>query len=143
MPYCTQADIQNLTQEQTLVQLTDDVRGGAIDPAKVASAILTADEIIEGFLRGRYTVPLTVVPGMILSISRDLAIYELYSRRGEGGVPENVLKRAENARRMLVDIQKGVISLGVSTPDAQVGGIALVNKEDSDRDFGPETLAQF
>ncbi len=141
--YCTQADIQVLVQEATLAQLTDDSRTGVVDPTKVVGAVATADAVIDGFLLGRYTLPLVTVPTLIMAISRDLAIYELYSRRLEGGIPEAVETRAENARTMLLQIQKGTVSLGVSSPDAQVGGNALVNKTEADRVFGPDTLAGY
>jgi phage gp36-like protein len=138
-------DIQAQVREETIVRLTDDNGAGAIDTDKVNAAIKAADDLIDGFLRGRYSVPLTgvPVPGIILNVSRDLAIYEIYSRRGEGGVTENVRARAQDARKLLLQIQKGEVTLGLAAPDAETSDPFQVSKESQDRLFGPETLGAF
>lgn len=140
MAYCTSIDIQALVLIDTLVRLTDDSNSNVVDESKVSACILTADEIINAFLRNRYTVPLSVVPNLLLTLSRDLAVYELYSRRGEGGIPDHIKARAENARKMLLQIQRGELDLGLTAPDARLASTIQVNKEDSDRLFSKEVL---
>jgi len=143
MAYSTLADILAMVQEDTLRQMTDDDMNGVVDTAKVDAAILTADEIINGFLRGRYTVPLTTVPPLVMGLSRDLAIYEVYSRRGEGGCPDNVVKRADNVRKMLGQIQRGEMLLDVTLPDVSEIAPLKTNKTDDDRVFTKTFLEGF
>ncbi len=144
MAYCTLANITDQESVQTLVQLTDDENTGVMDETKVDAAILSADAEIDGYLQSRYpTLPLPPpVPQVVINISRNIAIYELYSRRGQGSVPENVASRASRSRQMLVDIAKGVISLGASAP-VSAAGIYKGNKTACDQVYGPGSLAGF
>ncbi len=143
MAYCTQADIIKLVQEATLAQMTDDTAGVTVDAAKVTEAIAKADALIDGYLTGRYTVPLTTVLVIIRSASIDIAVYELYSRRGERGVPENVTDRYKNAIKTLTEIQRGNILLGVAAPDSQTSNPIQTDKTDEDRIFSEDALEGF
>jgi phage gp36-like protein len=105
MAYCTRADIEALVSAETLRQLTDDEQAGDVDDSIVDACIASADASIDGYLRGRYTVPLATVPvpQLVLDISRDIAVYNLFSRKGEGGVPEIFSSRKNDARKQLKD----------------------------------------
>jgi phage gp36-like protein len=135
MAYCTQTDIEVLVSEEVLLQLTDDADEGSVDETKVADAIEQADALIDGYLRGRYSVPLTTVPTLVMGLSRDIAIYELFSKKGERGVPEEYRLRKDKAEQKLVQIQKGVIGLPVTAPDAKEATPIVVSKTAADRVF--------
>lgn len=145
MAYCTRADIEALVSAETLRQLTDDSQAGDVDDSIVDACIASADASIDGYLRGRYTVPLATVPvpRVVLDISRDLAVYDLFSRKGEGGVPEIYLSRKNDAKKQLKDIAEGILVLEVATPDAQLGVSIAVDKTDDDRVFSPTVLQGF
>jgi phage gp36-like protein len=145
MAYCTRADIEALVSAETLRQLTDDEQAGDVDDSIVDACIASADASIDGYLRGRYTVPLATVPvpQLVLDISRDIAVYNLFSRKGEGGVPEIFSSRKNDARKQLKDIAEGILVLGVATPDAQLGVSIAVDKTDDDRVFSPTVLQGF
>ena len=102
MPYCTLDDIKSKRiPESTLVDLTDDDNAGVVDEAVVAGTIADADELIDGYLRGRYLLPLAPVPGLINSLSADLAVYHLFGRRAEFEIPKSVSEKNANALKVL------------------------------------------
>jgi phage gp36-like protein len=85
MAYCEQSDIEKLIPEQELAELTADT-GSTPDAEVVAEAIAKADAEIDSYLGVVYTVPLSVPPSRVRSLSEDFAIYYLYQRRSV--VPE-------------------------------------------------------
>jgi phage gp36-like protein len=123
MPYCTIDDIKKLLPEETIIQLTDDDDDAAIDDGLVEEAISGADGHIDGFLRGRYTVPLSApVDPLIRKLSVDISIYNLYSRTQEE-IPETRDDRYKTALRTLKDISSGRILLAITSesPDFATG----------------------
>jgi len=114
--YCTQADILATVPTTDLIQLTDDaVPPTAVNEANVAKAIADAGELIDGYLRGRYTLPLSPVPGLINTLAADVAIYRLYARRIKLTPPDGVVERYKNAQKILEQVQGGKISLGAES----------------------------
>lgn len=144
MAYCTLDDIKKAIPEANIIQLTDDAGTGAIDTAKVDDAVSYADQIIDGYMRGRYTVPLSPAPFLIRKLSVDLAIFHLYSRKLELEMPEAMMARYKNAIKVLEQIQKGLISLGIESADSGPGqGYYKTNRTSEDRIFDRETLEKF
>lgn len=144
MAYCTLEDIIAHIPEANLVQLTDDAGSGTVDNSKVLEAIAYADQLIDGYLRGRYTVPLDPVPGLIRKISVDLAVFHLYSRRFELEMPEPMMARYKNAIKVLEQIQKGLIKLGIELAETAPGqGYYKSNKTPGDRIFKREVIEKF
>ena len=145
MSYCTVVDIQNIVPEQDLIELTDDTLPPAmVDQDRVDRAISDAGELIDGSLRGRYTLPLTPVPGLINTLAVDLAIYRLYSRRIKLTPPEVVGERHKEALKLLEQIRSGRISLGTENvggdPTPNAGGPQI---SVPDRVFSRETLEDY
>lgn len=113
MAYCTLANILGIVPNNDLVQLTDDsVPAQIVVTANVDQAIADAGELIDGYLRGRYTLPLSPVPGLITTLTGDIAVYRLYARRVKITPPEGVTERYKNALKLLEQIQSGKIALG-------------------------------
>lgn len=112
--YCSLDDIRKNIPDISLIELTDDNGTGQINTGIAEEAIEYADSTIDGYLRGRYTLPLNPVPKIIQKISIDIAIYHIYSRRFELEMPEGMQKRYENAIKLLENIQKGVIAFNMS-----------------------------
>jgi len=142
--YCIQTDILEQLDEDTLIELTDDTGTGCVDTSAVTRAIADADAEIDGYCAVRYDVPFSTVPVMIRKISVDIAVYNLFSRRG--AVPEERDKRYANALKFLTNVAKGIISLGGDAPaQADDGGPEATAKKadriftvgrDSDRSTG-------
>lgn len=116
MAYSTQSDILDQIDERELIQVTDP-EGEAVNDDIVTRAIEDADATISAYCQGRYTVPLDPVPGKIRQVSVDIAIYNLYSRRGDTA-PEIRQERHKEAIRFLEKVSEGKITLGASTPPA-------------------------
>jgi phage gp36-like protein len=80
MAYSIQDDLLLLIPEEELSELTSDMGGGP-DPLVVEEAIDKADAEIDAYLAVRYSLPLVGIPAQVRSLSVDLALYHLYSRR--------------------------------------------------------------
>jgi phage gp36-like protein len=141
MSYCTLDDIKKLLPEENLTQLTDDEGTGAIDEAVVTDAITYADQLIDGYLRGRYTLPLSTVPTFLRKLSIDLVIFYLYGRRPEIQ-NDNVEKKYTNTLKILEQIQAGKIALGDDTSGEDLPGKGeyKTNKTEDDKIFSKEVL---
>ena len=81
MAYSTQDDLLTMIPQVELAALTAE-SGEVPDGQVVAEAISRADAEIDAACGLRYTVPFSPVPERVKSLSGDLAIYHLYSRRG-------------------------------------------------------------
>lgn len=141
MAYCTQDDIVQQLDEDTLIQLTDDEGAGSVDTAVVNRAIADAGATIDAYCQGRYSVPLDPVPDMIRQLSVDIAIYNLYSRRADA-VPDNRLERYKNAIRFLEKVASGQILLGAATPAPETTG-SSVDIDQADRIFTRDKMGGF
>jgi phage gp36-like protein len=124
-------DIETIVPEQDLIQLTDDaVPATAIVTANVQKAVSDSGELIDGYLRHRYTLPLDPVPGLINTLACDIAIYRLYARRPKLAPPEGIVDRYKEAIALLRQIQKGDITLGtgaVVTPETATESISATS----------------
>jgi phage gp36-like protein len=127
MAYCTLDDIQGVVSDAELIQLTDDtIPPVAIIQANVDKAIARADELIDGYLRGRYTLPLSSVSGLLRDTAVDIAAYHLFKRKKKAKLPEAVSDDYKNALKILESIQSGKIALEAdpvpsSTPTVVTG----------------------
>lgn len=135
MPYCTLEDIKKAIPEENLIQTTDDEGFGVVNVERVDEAINSADQLIDGYLRGRYTLPLNPIPGLIKKLSIDLAIFYVYSRRFELEMPQTMTDRFKNAVKILEQIQKGLIKLGIETDQSPGQGYYKTNKSKEDKIF--------
>ena len=88
MDYCTIEDIETQTSTPTLIQLTSDDGQEAVDRVVAQEAILYSSTLIDGYLRGRYTLPLDAHFPLLRILAIDLSIHRLYSRRMRDEMPE-------------------------------------------------------
>lgn len=117
MSYCTLADLQLAIPAQTLVWLSDDDPAAmGINLPVVVEAIRQAEELVEGYLRGRYNLPLDPVPSIIKDMAVNIARHWLYARRPEGNeLPEAVTRTYNAAIKTLETIRDNRITLGLPT----------------------------
>lgn len=111
MTYATQDDMIERFGMPEILQRTDRNRTGAIDSTVLNRALADADARIDGYLSGRYQVPLAIVPHLIVGVTCDLARYALY----DDIVTDGVKKRNDDAIKLLEAISKGVVGLGVDS----------------------------
>lgn len=114
--YIQAQDLTEVMSERSLIELSNDSsRATAINQEVLDKACQYASELVDGYLRSRYTTPLNQVPTIIRNICLQLARHWLYSRRPDGkGFPENVQKTYEQALKDLQKIQDGRLHLGLS-----------------------------
>lgn len=143
MPYSTLTDISNAITESSVLQLTDDEGVNEINESRVSAAISFADELINGYLRSRYTLPLGSTPPMIKDLSVNIAVYKLYDRRFPANMPDSIQKKYDGSIKLLESIQKGIISLGVEAVSEPAEGGFKTNKTSSDRIFSKEILDNY
>jgi phage gp36-like protein len=148
--YCTYDDLKHAISKTTLLQLCDDDNVGdiVVDPPNDAydnlvAAVVKADNEINSYLAGRYTVPVTTVPlpGVINGISIDLSICELFNRRRDMEVPKGIVDRRKAALQLLKDIKEGIAD--VAELSGSRSSAYLTNKTENDRIFTDGVLEQF
>ena len=108
--YCTSQDIETQISTPTLIQLSSDNGQDAIDQVVVEEAIIYASTLIDGYLRGRYNLPLNTHFPLLRVLCIDISIYRLYSRRVYTEIPE-VISEAYKTQSQLSEIFKKVLSL--------------------------------
>lgn len=143
MAYLTHQDMIDRFGEDALIQLTDraDPPTDAINPAVLGQALADADELINGYVAGRYAVPLTPVPELVKRIAADLAFYFLHG----DAAAELVIQRYDKAVATLKQISAGTITLqaaGVAAPSSEIAdeGVAF---DGPGRVFSAKTLDSF
>ena len=92
-----------------VLQLTDRDRDGRMEDEILEGAFAFADDMINDYLRSRYTVPIEPAPGNLVGYAADIARYRLY----EGQPTEIVQIRYEAALQWLRDVAKGLSELAV------------------------------
>ena len=147
MDYCTIDDIETQTSTPTLIQLTSDDGQEVVDRVVAQEAILYSSTLIDGYLRGRYTLPLDAHFPLLRILAIDLSIHRLYSRRMRDEMPEVIENNYKNAISTLKDIQKGVISLQSENDSLETAGFNAeeykTNKSIIDRLFSKDRMLEY
>ena len=118
MTYATRTDLENLMGADDVALRESVLPGGALD-----AALVGADAMIDGYLAGRYTLPLTAVPPSLNLHACNIARYML------ARMPtDEMRKRFDDSKAWLAKVGSGDFSLGIDgsdhTPD-QSGGVAF------------------
>lgn len=141
MAYCKLSDVVQRFPQQSIQDLTDDDLTGHVVDSVLDSAADDASEVIDSYVRGRYATPFAApVPSLILQIAVDLTVYNLYRRRFDQAMPEDIAKRREEALKMLREIQGGAVRL--FNDPALPPTIVLGSKTEADREFSSDTLTR-
>lgn len=115
MAYAVQADLLQLMTLKQLIELTDDENTGQVNATVVADVIEKAGGKVEAYCRERYATPLQP-NDTVNEITRDIAIYSLFSRR-PGKMRDEVRQRYEDAIGVLKDISSGKASFDQPAAD--------------------------
>jgi phage gp36-like protein len=98
------------------VQLTnEDPAQTEINTSVIDQALADASAEIDGYLDGRFALPLTDVPAMLDRLACDVAMYRMQSLRPLHDMAD-ARKRYEDAIELLVRVARGEVTLGL-TPD--------------------------
>lgn len=120
MSYSTRAEVREMIKDDALNAIIGDafIEKPAQQEELVAplidEAIADADGEIDGYLAKRYAVPLSPVPKVINKFSKDIAVYNLFSRMGidEGTGEKTYLNRYNAAVKFLTLVAEGKVSIG-------------------------------
>jgi len=150
--YSTKADIELAIPGRFLAQLTDDTSGITVNATTVSRAIADADSQIDSFARGKHSpLPFNPVPDSVRRWSVSLAILNLYKRRVDLQVPDQIKIDNENVMVELRGLRDNKILIDDSGSDANEANFYIVKKKQSqpifqtnsektgrlDRYFGP------
>lgn len=141
MSYASQNDMIERFGEREVRILTDRENMGLIDAAVLAYALTQADAEIDGYLQGRFALPLASVPVLLVGIACDVARYRLAGTDIRETDP--IRTRYKDAIKLLTSISKGELQLGLSAggqPAPETGAVRVV---EGDRVFTPGTLSDY
>lgn len=125
MSYSTRTEVRDMVKDDALNAIIGDTfiedpaeREELVSPI-IDAAIADADAEIDGYLAKRYAVPISPAPRVLNKFSKDIAIYNLYSRLGidEGTEEKNYLNRYNAAVKFLTLVAEGKVSIGAETED--------------------------
>ncbi|MCX7909857.1 MAG: DUF1320 domain-containing protein [Ignavibacteria bacterium] len=140
--YTTLAELLKEFKPEELARLTGDSSGGNIDQVRVNYAIENSCNLIDSFLRDRFSVPFSSVPSLIRFIARELTIANLYEYSNHNGfVPPTIAKRKSYAMYLLRQIQSGDLQLDL--PETENRQVLLSNKVNQYRLFDNFMLDKF
>ena len=113
MSYATPQDIINRYPNRDLVQLTnEDPTLTTINTTALQQGLDDASAEIDGYLGGRFTLPLTNVPEVLNRLACDVAIYRLQSLRPLHDLAD-ARRRYDDAIAMLTKVASGEMTLGI------------------------------
>ena len=142
--YCTAEDLEIQLGKEPLIQLTNDnCEQNSIDTVVCEEAILYSSTLIDGYLRGRYNLPLNTQFPLLRVVAMDLSTYRLYSRRIMTDIPEVVCDTYKNAIKTLENLQKGIITLETENNQTLQNGEYRTNKTILDRLFNKGCLSEY
>jgi phage gp36-like protein len=142
MPYATLDQLTARYGEGMLVMLTDRgiVPRGVVDEVVVTRALADADALIDGYLAGRYVLPLASVPPLVAQLAAQIAIWNLHVTTPE----QKISEEKDAAISQLRDIAKGVILLPSSAGDQPSGtGSGGVIVTDRSRPMSADQMTGF
>jgi phage gp36-like protein len=110
--YVTQAQLVDRFGNKMLLDLTDRAtpRANVIDAAVVTRAITDAGALIDGYLKGRYQLPLASTPALLLPVASAIAIYLLHGQL----TTEKIRLDYQDAIKTLYSLSMGTIRLDVA-----------------------------
>jgi phage gp36-like protein len=139
--YATVLDMINRYPSRDLVQLTnEDPTATTVNATPITQALADASAEIDGYIEGRFTLPLADPPAVLNRLTTDIAMYRMQSLRPLHDL-EDARKRYEDAVAMLIKVAAGELTLGLSA-DGQEPPIAAVeeNVQGPDRVFSRKKM---
>ena len=129
MTYATLDNLLDSYGSVLLVQLTDrdELATGQINADIVERALLNTDAVINGHL-GRYQLPMSDVPELLVELAQVIAIYKLHRFKPDPKIKDDY----DAAMRMLRDISNGIVTLsiaGTELPGTEGNGVRITDRE--------------
>ena len=148
MSYSTRVEVRSMVKDDALNAIIGDTF--IEDPAEreelvapiIDEAIADADGELDGYLAKRYAVPISPAPKIINKCSKDIAVYNLFSRIGidESTDQKTYLNRYNQAIKFLTLVAEGKVSLGAETDDPKTAAATGFSVHSSTRLFSRDTM---
>lgn len=118
MPYATLSDLQARLSGDELEQLAPGAEPGELDEARIGLALADASDMVDGYLRSRYALPLSAVPSLLVGHACTIARFMLMER---GAVTPTETAKAgyQAAVSFLRDVAAGKADLGLDGAGAE------------------------
>ena len=138
MPYASLLLLTERYGDRMVIELTDRAtpKAGAVDEDVVARALADADAVVDGYISGRYKLPLAETPPLLADLAAQVAIYKLH----RFNPPAHIKEDYERALAELGKISKGIVRLPVEGVEPESSGAAGVVTTDRERPFTEENL---
>ncbi len=142
--YATPQDIINRYPNRDLVQLTnEDPAATTVNLAPLVQALADASAEIDGYLEGRFALPLTDPPAILARLASDIAMYRLQALRPLHDL-EDARRRYDDAIAMLTKVAAGALTLGLAADNQEPPAAgAAEGTEGPARVFNRDTLKGF
>ena len=123
MTYAAPSDMIARYPNRDLVQLTnEDPAQTTVNQTVLQQALADASAEIDGYLEGRFALPLADPPAVLNRLACDLAMYRLQALRPLHDLAE-ARRRYDDALTLLMRVADGTLTLGLA-PDNQEPGEA-------------------
>jgi phage gp36-like protein len=141
MTYATLDNLNERFGERMLIALTDrdEISTGVMDVSVIDQALSDADAIIDGYLVGRYTLPVSETPDLVVDLAQCIAIYKLHTSTA----PEKIKDDYNQAMRQLREIADGKIRLSIAGVETETTGASGARITDRERPMTAENLKGF
>jgi phage gp36-like protein len=119
MSYAQPQDMINRYPNRDLVQLTnEDPTAVTVNDASLQQALDDASAEIDGYLEGRFALPLLDPPAVLNRLASDVAMYRLQALRPLHDIAD-ARKRYEDAVAFLLEVARGTVTLGLAADNAE------------------------
>jgi len=140
----TYATLTQLTDRyglQMLVNLTDraEEATGEIGAAVIDRALADTDAFIDGFLAGRYALPLAETPPLLADLAQVIAVWKLHTHQPDAKIEADY----KDARKTLESIARGDVRLPVAGVEPAGTGGSGARITDRERPFTEANLKGF
>lgn len=128
MTYATLTDLIERAGEAEIRQIADRDRDGTPDPDVVEAALVHADNIVNGYVGTKYTLPLASSPPILCTWAVSIARHFLH----RNGPPDYVVADYKDAVAGLKDVARGLVSLpdaSGSTPTTSVAAGTFMSND--------------
>lgn len=129
MAYGTVADAQELYGEQAVARVCDRDADGVVDTASFERQLAVAEQIMNGYLLGRYPLPLEptyLVPDVFTKYCCDIAMYN--SALGADVRTTEMRQRYDDALAYMKLIAENKIKIPLATPEAPTEPVTEPNR---------------
>lgn len=141
MSYATQQDMIDRFGDREVIALSDRDNNGVIDVPVLAAGLVAADNEINAYLAGAYSLPLNVTLPIVRDFACDIARYRLCS--AEVVQTDEVRDRYKDAIKFFEKVASGKVSLGVSLLNQQTNMVGSVKSTVTSRVFNADSLRDY